>query len=44
MVNTARLEDKTWFVVLLVMGLLSFGFVAMVIYILGWTRRPATAG
>lgn len=39
-VNTARLEDKTWFVVLLVMGLLSFGFVAMVIYILAGPDDP----
>ena len=33
-VNTSRLQDKTWFVVLLVLGLLSFGFIAMVVYIL----------
>ena len=33
-VNTSRLEDKTWFIVLLVLGLLSFGFIAMVVYIL----------
>jgi hypothetical protein len=32
--NTAQLEDKTWFVVLLVAGLLSFGFIAMLIYII----------
>ena len=31
--NTAQLENKTWFVVLLVTGLLSFGFVAMVVYL-----------
>src|SRR5512142_2688708 len=30
LLNTALLADKTWFVVLLVLGLLSFGFVAMV--------------
>jgi hypothetical protein len=29
--NTSRLEDKTWFIVLLVLGLLSVGFVAMVV-------------
>ena len=34
MLNTARLEDKTWFVVLLVLGLLSFGFVAMLVYVI----------
>ena len=32
--NTSKLEDKTWFVVLLVLGLLSFGFVAMAVYVL----------
>jgi hypothetical protein len=31
--NTFRLEDKTWFVVLLVLGLVSFGFVAMLAYV-----------
>lgn len=33
--NTSRLEDKTWFIVLLVLGLLSFGFVAMLVYLVG---------
>ena len=46
-VNTSRLEDKTWFIVLLVLGLLSFGFVAMVVYILvgpdGTASRQASA-
>jgi len=32
--NTSRLQDKTWFVVLLVLGILSFGFVAMLVYVL----------
>lgn len=32
--NTFRLEDKTWFVVLLLLGLFSFGFIAMLIYVL----------
>jgi hypothetical protein len=44
-VNTARLADKTWFVVLLVLGLLSFGFIAMLVYVLagpdGTAPRPA---
>jgi hypothetical protein len=31
--NTSRLDDKTWFIVLLVLGLLSFGFVAMLVYV-----------
>jgi hypothetical protein len=32
--NTSRLEDKTWFIVLLVTGLLSFGFIAMIVYVI----------
>jgi hypothetical protein len=32
--NTAKLEDKTWFIVLLLLGLVSFGFVAMVVYVI----------
>ena len=42
--NTARLEDKTWFVVLLLLGLVSFGFVAMIAYVIagpdGTVRAP----
>ena len=34
LVNTAELEDKTWFIILLVLGLLSFGFIAMIAYII----------
>jgi len=34
LLNTAQLEDKTWFIVLLVLGLLSFGLVAMIAYVL----------
>lgn len=45
--NTSRLEDKTWFIVLLVLGLLSFGFVAMLVYVLagpdGFSPTPARA-
>jgi len=33
-VTTAQLADKTWFTILLVAGLLSVGFLAMVIYII----------
>jgi hypothetical protein len=33
-INTSRLEDKTWFILLLVLGLLSFGFIAMLVYVL----------
>ena len=32
--NTARLDDKTWFIVLLVLGIWSFGFIAMVAYVI----------
>ncbi|HLX34819.1 MAG TPA: hypothetical protein VKR30_06190 [Candidatus Limnocylindrales bacterium] len=34
LLNTIQLEDKTWFIVLLVLGLLSFGFVAMIAYVI----------
>jgi hypothetical protein len=34
LINTAQLEDKAWFVLLLVLGLLSFGFIAMVAYVI----------
>jgi len=33
LLNTAQLEDKTWFVLLLVLGLMSFGFFAMLAYV-----------
>jgi hypothetical protein len=49
-VSTAGLADKTWFVVLLVTGLLGFGFIAMIVYLIAGpgdprpaTARPATA-
>jgi hypothetical protein len=45
-INTAYLEDKTWFVVLLVLGLMSFGFVAMVVYVIAGpdgTKVPRVA-
>jgi NO-binding membrane sensor protein with MHYT domain len=31
--NTARLDDKTWFILLLILGICSFGFVAMIAYV-----------
>lgn len=34
LLNTARIDDKAWFVLLLVLGLLSFGFIAMVAYVI----------
>ena len=41
--NTYKLEDKVWFVLLLVLGLLRFEFVIMAVYLLvgpDGTRRP----
>jgi len=34
LINTAALDDKMWFVLLLVLGLLSFGLIAMIVYII----------
>lgn len=34
LLNSARLEDKTWFIVVLVLGLFSFGLVAMIAYVI----------
>jgi hypothetical protein len=48
LLNTAKLEDKTWFVSLLVLGLFSAGLLAMVAYVLagpdGTSRGAAPAG
>lgn len=34
LLNTAKLEDRTWFVLLLVLGVFSLGWVAMLAYVL----------
>jgi hypothetical protein len=34
LLNTAELADKTWFIILLVLGLFSFGLVAMIAYVI----------
>ena len=34
LLNSGRLEDKTWFIVVLVLGLFSFGLVAMIAYVI----------
>lgn len=34
LLNTSQLEDKTWFILLLVLGLFSFGLVAMIAYVI----------
>ena len=46
LLNTSQLEDKTWFVLLLVLGILSFGLVAMIAYVIAGpddTKRTTTA-
>lgn len=43
LLNTAQLEDKTWFILLLVLGLFSFGLFAMIAYVIAGpdgTRQP----
>ena len=47
LINTAELADKTWFILLLVLGILSFGFFAMIAYVLAGPdgyRQQAPAG
>lgn len=39
-INTAGLKDKTWFIILLVTGLLSLGFIAMIIYLIAGPDDP----
>ena len=39
-INQAGLKDKTWFIILLVTGLLSFGFIAMIIYLIAGPDDP----
>jgi hypothetical protein len=46
LLNTAQLEDKTWFIALLVLGLFSFGWIAMIAFVLAGpdsTRQGETA-
>ena len=43
--NTSRLDDKAWFIMLLLLGLFSFGFIAMIVYLVAGpdgTRESAT--
>jgi H+/Cl- antiporter ClcA len=47
LLNTSQLEDKTWFIVLLVLGLFSFGLVAMIAYVIAGpdgTKQTALRG
>jgi hypothetical protein len=34
LLNTAELESKTWFLILLLLGIFSFGFFAMIAYVI----------
>lgn len=43
LLNTSQLQDKTWFVLLLVLGLFSFGLVAMIAYVIGGPDGTADA-
>ncbi|MDQ2756793.1 MAG: hypothetical protein M3Y71_09555 [Actinomycetota bacterium] len=45
-VNTAQLPDKTWFIVVLVGGLVSLGFLATLAYVIGGAdgEQPVTGG
>jgi hypothetical protein len=44
LLNTVQLEDKTWFVLLLVLGILSFGLFAMIAYVIAGPdgTKPST--
>lgn len=47
LLNTSQLVDKTWFIVLLVLGLFSFGLVAMIAYVIAGpdgTKQTAALG
>jgi hypothetical protein len=47
LLNTVQLQDKTWFALLLVLGLFSFGWIAMLAYVIAGpdsTRQPAVLG
>lgn len=47
LLNSSQLEDKTWFILVLVLGLFSFGLVAMIAYVIaapdGATQPAARA-
>jgi len=49
LVNTAQLEDKAWFIILLALGVWNFGIVAMLAYVIAGpdgslaVRQPASA-
>jgi hypothetical protein len=33
LLNTSRLEDRAWFIALLLLGIFSFGFIGMLVYV-----------
>jgi hypothetical protein len=43
LVNTAQIADKTWFILLLVLGVLGLGFIPMVVYVLAGPDGTALA-
>ena len=44
LLNTWQLESKTWFAVLLLLGIFNFGFFAMIAYLITGPDGRATAG
>lgn len=43
LLDTSRLEDKSWFVALLVLGIVSLGWVAMIAYVYAGPEAPRKA-
>ena len=41
LLNTAQLDDKAWFLVLLLLGVFSLGFIAMLVYVFAGPRAGA---
>ena len=44
LLNTARIENKAWFIVLLLTGIFSLGFIAMVAYVVAGPDDTIDAG
>ena len=42
LLNTAQLEDKVWFLVLLLLGIFGLGFIPMLVYVLAGPEGTAT--
>ena len=43
LLNTSQLESKTWFIVLLLLGIFNFGILAMIAYVIAGPDRTARA-